>query len=613
MQFPTWRRLQRLSLFCLLFEGLVGCRGIDEVALKGREIEQLKFENSRKRESLIENLSALDQFRELVHDLESESTSLQKQVLDLGTHLRFANEQVSSLTAQRDSLRSKLTESESNSERLQQSIDKVKSFASASAGELADLRLKRQELEELVKNLTQREGSTATENASLSREVEQLRAELVKTRAVVRSFQAGGSPEENGAATPPNDGRVEALERELAGLKGENSSLRRRVESLSAVGSVSTGPQSPSLTPSQGGGSAVSPAEKTSGIGRNNPGGLIQELAALVKERYQTAIRGELRWDSTDLVLTGCVALALLLVVWVGIRWIRMHRLMTQMHLLSARVQELEALGLPAPEPAGGEAPQPVGASRSETGGRARRSSSFRRPGFSAVISNKDYTSKTSVREPAEVEAEEPAQEEEEMEEEVEQVQEVTVERRLGAPRRPSVRSSPEDDPLERILEEPRSLRTPARPSSRQAERAGSTSPATFGLPSLSGGGFSPPPAPVMSNRPALEPRKVIGARSWEQTPEESLEAEDDQANTQIIPRMVDDETRVSPSAPTGGRAPAKEGKAGPLPAVERSGGATPQRPRAPEAGAASGADDDRELLAELKAVINKKFDELMK
>ena len=151
MQFPTWRRWQGISIICLLFDGLAGCRGIDEVALKEKEIEQLKYENARKRESLIENLASIDQARDLVHDLETESSSLQKQVMDLGAHLRFANEQVSGLTAQRDSLRTKLAESESNGERLQQSIDKVKSVVSASAVELAELRLKRQDLEELVR------------------------------------------------------------------------------------------------------------------------------------------------------------------------------------------------------------------------------------------------------------------------------------------------------------------------------------------------------------------------------------------------------------------------------------------------------------------------------
>src|SRR5215813_12718793 len=141
MQFPTWRRWQRAVIFCLLWEGLVGCGGVDVIALKNKEIEALTFENARKRDSLIENLAEADQLHELVHDLETENIALQKQVVDLGTHLRFANDQVSSITAQRDTLRTKLADAESNNERLQQSIDKVKSVASASAGELADLRL----------------------------------------------------------------------------------------------------------------------------------------------------------------------------------------------------------------------------------------------------------------------------------------------------------------------------------------------------------------------------------------------------------------------------------------------------------------------------------------
>ena len=607
MQFPTWRRWQGISIICLLFDGLAGCRGIDEVALKEKEIEQLKYENARKRESLIENLASIDQARDLVHDLETESSSLQKQVMDLGAHLRFANEQVSGLTAQRDSLRTKLAESESNGERLQQSIDKVKSVASASAVELAELSLKRQDLEELVKNLTQRENATATENASVSREVEQLRAELVKTRAVVRSLQAG-TPAEDGVAAPlANDGRLETLEREIAGLKGENASLRRRVESLSVPGSVSTPPQDTGKVPP--------PPAKTAGVGRDNPAGLVQELGALLEERYRSAIRGEMRWDSTDLVLTGCVALVLLLFLWAGVRWIRMHRFLRQIHHLSARVQELESSATQvATEPVGGEGPLPAGAPRGETGsGRARRSPGVRRTGFSAVISNKGYAPRAPSNEPAETEVEE-------LESSEEEPQEVTVESRLGPPHRSSERPSPEDDPLSRILDDPRSRKASFRTSSRPAEKektsVRSSTHSTFVLPAQAGGGVSSRPVRELPSHAPLEPRKVIGARSWEEAPREPSEelGEDDQANTQIIPRMVDDETPVGPLVQAGARVPSGGGKSSSLPGMGgRPAGAGPQRPRPAEAGSDAGGDDDRELLAELKAVINKKFDELMK
>ena len=104
-----------------------------------------------------------EKLRREVDALVTERSSLQKQIADLGSSVRAANTEIASVTKERESLRAKLVESEKSFERIQASLEKVRSVASASAGELADLRLKNQELEESVRNLQKAHGTVGDE------------------------------------------------------------------------------------------------------------------------------------------------------------------------------------------------------------------------------------------------------------------------------------------------------------------------------------------------------------------------------------------------------------------------------------------------------------------
>jgi hypothetical protein len=119
------------------------------------------------------------------------------------------------------------------------------------------------------------------------------------------------------------------------------------------------------------------------------------------------------------------------------------------------------------------------------------------------------------------------------------------------------------------------------------------------------------PEGPRAVKEAPAEPRRAIGAHSREGSQEGAGPArkekarEDDLANTQIISKSPERNDRtprsvesVSPLG-TGGKAPGVTMR-------QTSGSKGQPNPEAKE-------DEDREILTDLKAVINKKFDELMK
>lgn len=109
------------------------------------------------------------------------------------------------------------------------------------------------------------------------------------------------------------------------------------------------------------------------------------------------------------------------------------------------------------------------------------------------------------------------------------------------------------------------------------------------------------------------EPRRTIGARTWgdQNVSGHTSQADEDLASTQIIPKVGDD-------GPTSVALPAVEPRLPRLHAAPRRSPEQGASARGETAGskaqdAASKKPDESELLAELKAVINRKFDELLK
>lgn len=486
--------------------GAVGCGGVSKSVLL-RENEELRFENEQTRNALLSTHSELESRQQSLQKLQAERDRVTGQSQALEAKLDAATQQIATLESQRTDLRTKLGQAQEESERQRQVLEKVKNVASATASELAELRLRSQELEEKNAKLAGTESFLRDEHGKATTELAQAQEELTRLKAVLRSFQE--STTENSLAKVEPAERVQQLERELAGARGENISLRRELGDLRELAGKAGPVEGASVagrTVAAGGSVPVGVFSRTGSneIYRNNPGGLVHELGGLVVERLQRAQRGEVLWDFFDIALLGLALLPVLvlLLVWVGKR--RYRKLLRQ----AQSAQEASRRAARMEDPA-------AVAGAGGDGQRMPRSTSVRRVGFSPVISSKGPPGRTK------------------------------------APVAPSPREVEEE--WEAVLDGP----ADARPS-----------------------------APSGAARSTGAVRKGVGAHAWEETAESEPE-EDDLANTQVISRR-DLEQAVG------------EGDA--LPLIGPGFRAETKKPSSEEA-----------ILDELKAAINRRFDDILK
>ena len=502
-----------------------GCGGIDPLAEKERENVELRFENERRRESLIETQEDSLRLRQTAQDLIAEKTQLAAQVSELATRLKLTSDQLVQVTSNRDDARAKLTETQQLTERLRDSVDKVKEVASSSATELAELRLKRKELEEKTSTLSKNEAFLQEESAKLGKQVKELESQLAAARAT--------------PAPSPGDAQAQAYERELTGLRGENFALTKRLEALVASSGGSVDPDR-SSSPPQAAASSGAPHS----VYLEDPAGLFNELKGLLLLRYERARAGHIAWDSFDIGVVGAAGVIALFVLWelgricFGRRKPRVRESVVEVEeaageapvLESQDDVQLESVPLAVAEPAA-----------------KRRASVRRRSAFPAIISAKDLQARDEGSIAAQV-----------------------------------------SEQLDASFDAPELTVAATVEAARPASKAGSKT--AKAVPVHAGG----------RETPAQEPRKIIGARSWE--PEHGVDSqsdEDELASTQVIPTL----------SSSRGEDPV------PVAVVPLKSQGSREKPAAKSPVSPAGSDktDDRQLLAELKSVINRKFDELMK
>lgn len=465
-----------------------GCGGREALAEKERENSVLRFENERRRASLIESLEEIAKQRQTIADLAAEKQQVAQQLNEIGTRNRSAGDELAAALKERDDARARLAEAQQTIERLKESTEKVREVASTSVSEIADLRTRNRELEARVASLTASEAAFREEAARSSRHAKELEGQLASVRA--------------GNQLDP---QTQALEREIAGLRGENLALQKRLEAVASVD--------------------VSRSEKEKhAMYREDPTGLLAELGGLLGHRIALARQGQIAWDGFDIAVVVTGALVLLLLVRFSFRLLGLRgKPRTQARQVESPAAEAE----PAVEEEAAVQP--------EEPATRRRASVRRRSAYPAIISAKDL---------------------------------------------PGEEAAGDDAAIQSAVAESIDAGFEA------------AEPVAVGAP------LSHPTARATAEPPqAAEPRKIIGARSWE--PEEGLEGsgEDDLASTQVIPAFSAGQSESVPVqiVPLKGAAAAAEKK----PAPKKASG--PERV------------DDRQLLAELKSVINRKFDDLMK
>ena len=499
LRLQGWRSLSACGVLYLL----MGCSGVDELAIREREIAELSFQAERMRESLRELYSVRDQLQGTSTTLSSEHARLEKEVVSLTNTLRLAREQTKTLSAQKESFRIRLENTEDANRRLEDSLTRVKNVASESAGELADLRLRRQEMEDRLKTVTETNNLLSADSARLSKEVGKLEDELTRTRAVARSLREGTDVPFSDPAFADFRDSMARLERENADLRGALRATKRQLDFAE-----------------QNGGSPEVASARVVSAADDNPEVLLGEVRTFLGERYDRATRGEFAWDGFDLsVLFGTFALALLGGV-LFVRWRRARRMRRELENLRVTVQELEeALGP-------GDVPAVDGAVQARGRSTPVRSSARTARGFHAVVPSRTTDGSD----------------------------EVDVDDGTAAPEFPAETGSSAAAPLNSSAE--------ADPFAELLKKGSDT-----------------------DREEALTLTSADSEAATQPAAEAEIEVDDsfedgDTANTQVLPSM--DEVDLSDPAP----------EAGSTESIE---------------------DDDRDILNELKSVINKKFDELLK
>lgn len=517
------KRSVRACLFAAIASfSVAGCSGIDPLDEVQRENAVLRFENERRRESLVETFEEIARQKRSLTEVSRDKATLTNEIVELANKVRSTTDQLVSVTAQRDELKVKLVDLQGSNERLRDNVDKVREVASSSAGELAELRTRGKDLEERNQALVKTEAALREETARLSQQVKELEAAVAQAKA----------PSPNGA-----DHYQQGLERELAGLRGENFALQKRLEAME----VASGSR-PTAAPVTG----AEPSAHNA-VYREDPSGLFKELGGLLVLRYERALQGSIAWDEFDLAAVAVASLVLLLLVSLLCRLCLGRRARSSAER-SDKAVEIQETGEAESDNSAEEAVE----NQPSASVPQRRAGVRRRSGYPAIYSAKNARA-----------SEDELADEEGIAAEVTQSLDVAL-----------------DDS---IAERPRA-QAPTRKAATKTARA----------------------EPVAAATKEVEARKVIGARSWE--PEDgaaglgdSSGEEDNMASTQVIPTLsiLGDDDPVAVAAAS----------AKPVSAKSTSPARGPGRaPAAPPA-----QSEDRELLQELKSVINRKFDELMK
>jgi len=501
---------------------ILGCGGVDPLVVKGRENEQLRFQNTRLRDSLIEQLGASTELTQEIVRRQAVLDALEGANRRVSDELGVATEQIAGLDEERNQLTQDLRVAEKAQETSEASLRRVQSVASDSAGELADLRVQSRDLRGELKRVTERTATLFEENSEMSSKLVDIEKELTRNRAVVRSLQAGGV-----VATQSPEGQLaeQKLRKENSDLQGANAALDKRVQQLERKLQLGVAADM---------GAPVGPFYK------ENPQGLVDEFVILAENRYQKALLGDVAWDALDIGFVAVAGVVVLFFLLFLMRLGRSRRTKRELRNLRLAVQELEESAADFDEEAEAEE-----RSRVRTSNQRTPRALPRRSGFSAVIA-----SPTAAEASPQVEEAAP-------------VADVGV-AEIDEDDAPAPSDS---DPFERLL----NTGHVQKPQEKGA-------------------------------------RKVIGARVWDEdddrtvvAPMASASAVDDEdteeaslAHTQIMPSFSEVEL---------------QGGLGPKQAKPQR--AKPQRAQA----SAAGADDagDKDLLNELKSVINKKFDELLK
>ncbi len=322
--------LLALSL-CLLGTGSGNCRaGAPPAISRENEISELKFERNRALAGLKESLARERQVSANLRKAQEEKDQVLAEAAQKDAAFRSLKDQVQKLTGDRSELEKSLAEMREAEQKRRQSSEKLMELATNSSEELTGLRQRLETASAERARLGVENQGLQKQLTTTTNELEELKAELTRNRAVVRAFQEHPSP---GAESP-----VEAA------LRARIDELEHNLEK--ATSSPAEGRQG-GETPTAGVQGAPSAAAEGAAA---DPASLWKGFLALLLDRARAAFRGDFQGDAFDWTVIGVGGSALILPGLLVLSWKRSGRLRRELKRQRAEKRQPAAQRATLPE-----------------------------------------------------------------------------------------------------------------------------------------------------------------------------------------------------------------------------------------------------------------------
>ena len=290
-------------------------------------LSELAFEKDRAIAALEETLSGHAQAHERLRAAEREQEEAVQEVERHSATIRYLNEALRKAQSERSDLDRSLTDLREADRRTKESQSKLMDLAATSKDELETLRRQNEGLARDKSGLEQDRLSQQKESEKAHQELEDLKGELTRTRAVVRSFQEG--PAGGGGSS---DARDAAFRLRISELEAAVAKARQEIESAGSGDAT---------------GATGSPGDRVA----PKPASLWSAFVTIFKDRFEKGRQGQFTGDAFDYAVVGAASVVLLgALVIVGL-WLRVRSLKGRVRGLRSAPRAVErTVAAPAPE-----------------------------------------------------------------------------------------------------------------------------------------------------------------------------------------------------------------------------------------------------------------------
>ncbi len=289
---------------------LAGCGGSAPRITPESRLSEAEFTRGRALAGLHESLALQRQANGSLRATEEEKESLHDALERTEATVRMLHDQAKKAASEKADLEKSLAEAREAEQKVRESYEKLKGLASTSTDELADLRQRAESAIQEKTKLQKENSSFSSQLSAAVKELDSIKEDLTRTRAVVRSLQ------EN---TP------------VHGVSPGEAALRLKISELEKDLAAASAARETAATNAAAASNAAPPATE-----RPAPVSDVAAVTGIIEKRVQAAMQGEFTWDSITWTALGTVAVVCLLGLLVLIGAVRGLRLRHELRNLRA-------------------------------------------------------------------------------------------------------------------------------------------------------------------------------------------------------------------------------------------------------------------------------------